>query len=49
MITGYNSITNEYVITDPYTRTNGKYEFVVGEQKLRELYNNVGKKAIVVR
>lgn len=49
LITGYNSITNEYVITDPYTRTNGKYEFVVGEQKLRELYNNVGKKAIVVR
>ena len=49
LLTGYNGITNEYIITDPYTRKDGKYEFVLGENKIKKLYNQMGKKAIVVR
>lgn len=49
LLTGYNTITKKYVITDPWTRWSGKYEFILNKSDLEHVYNGVGKKAVVVR
>jgi uncharacterized protein YvpB len=49
LVTGYNTITNQYRITDPYTRSNGTYEFILHKHELERLYNSIGQKAIVIR
>lgn len=49
LITGYNKITNQYIITDPYTRSNGTYEFILHKNSLERLYNLIGKRAVIIR
>lgn len=49
LLSGYNKITGEQIITDPWTRDDGSYEWYVQKNKLEKLYNSVGKKAVVVR
>lgn len=49
LLTGYNSITEKYIITDPWTRWSGEYEFVLTKSNLEYVYNAVGKKAVVIR
>lgn len=48
VLSGYNHITNEYQITDPWTRTNGQYVFTVAGSRIRSLYDQVGRRAIAI-
>lgn len=48
LLIGYNSKTNQIVINDPWTKTTtGKVYY--SESKVVSIYNQVGKKAVVVR
>lgn len=49
LLSGYNTITQQYKITDPFTRSNGKYEFILSKEDIEYLYNVVGRRAIVIR
>ena len=49
LLSGYNTLTHEYLITDPWTRSNGNYEFILSKNKIEYLYNQVGKRAVIVR
>lgn len=49
LLSGYNTITQQYKITDPFTRSNGKYEFILSKKDIEYLYNVVGRRAIVIR
>ena len=48
LLIGYNSKTNQIVINDPWTKTTtGKVYY--SESKVVSIYNQVGKKAVVIR
>ena len=49
VLSGYNHLTNEYQVTDSYTRKNGQYIFTVPGSTIENLYNLVGRRAVVVR
>ena len=49
LLAGYNPISKEYYIIDPWTRDNGQYEIIVNEKKLNNVYTKVGKKSIVIK
>ena len=49
LLTGYNSVTGEEIITDPWTRSNGTKTWQISKKKLEKIYNEVGKMAVVVR
>ncbi len=49
LIKGYNTITGEHLLLDPWFHNNGKYEFYLSKSKVESIYNDVGKKAVVVR
>lgn len=49
VIVGYNKITGDFIIYDPWTRTSGQYEFTLSKSKVSNLYSLVGSMAIVVR
>ena len=49
LIVGYNKITGDFIIYDPWTRSSGQYEFTLSKNKISNLYSSVGSMAIVVR
>lgn len=49
LLTGYNTITNEYQITDPWTRNNGQYIFYLSGDRVQSLYEQVGRRSVVIR
>lgn len=49
LIVGYNKITGDFIIYDPWTRTSGQYEFTLSKNKISSLYSSVGSMAIAVR
>jgi len=49
LLTGYNKITGEQLITDPWTHSDGKTTWTISKEKLETIYNAVGKKSVVIR
>ena len=49
VIVGYNKVTGEFIIYDPWTRTSGQYQFTLSKDSVSSLYNAVGSRAIAVR
>lgn len=49
LLTGYNKITGEQLITDPWTHSDGRTTWTISKEKLETVYNAVGKKAVVIR
>lgn len=49
LLTGYNKITNEHFIVDPWTHDDGRTSWTVSKELLEEKYNFVGKKSVIVR
>ena len=49
LIVGYNKITGDFIIYDPWTRISGQYEFTLSKNKINNLYLSVGSMAVVVR
>lgn len=49
LLTGYNKITNEHYIVDPWTHDDGRTSWTVSKELLEDRYNYVGKKSVIVR
>ena len=49
LLVGYNKITNEQLIIDPWTHDDGKTRWILEKEKVEEIYNAVGKKSVIVR
>ena len=49
LLTGYNPISNEILITDPWMYNNNKFQHTFNLEDIEEIYNQVGKKSIIIR
>lgn len=49
LLTGYNTITKEHLITDPWTEDNGSYQWILDKNTIERIYNTLGKRAVVIR
>lgn len=49
LLTGFNAITGEQVITDPWTQSGGKRTWNLPKATINGIYNAVGRKAVVIR
>lgn len=48
LLTGYNSITGEQIITDPWTHTDGRTKWIVSKQKVESIYNATGRRNVII-
>lgn len=49
LLTGYNKITNEHLLIDPWTYNDGRTNWTISKEKLEKIYNAVGKKSVTIR
>lgn len=49
LLTGYNRATGEHIITDPWTHDDGRTSWTVGKDVIEPIYNEVGKKSVIIR
>lgn len=49
LLTGYNKITNTYIITDPWTEKDGSTEKRISKNTLETRYNQLGRKSVVIK
>lgn len=49
LLTGYNKITQEHYVIDPWTHDDGRTSWTVSKELLENKYNYVGKKSVIVR
>ena len=49
LLVGYNSVSKQVVISDPWTRNNSSSRLYYSEDLVASIYNQVGKKAVVIR
>lgn len=49
LLTGYNKITQEHIIVDPWTYPSGRTSWTVSRQTVENLYNALGKQSVVIR
>lgn len=49
LLTGYNPETGTHRLTDPWTQADGGRTYDLSRQELEQIYNAVGKRAVVVR
>lgn len=49
LLTGYNKITGEQIVTDPWTYSNGRKKWQLSKDTLESLYNKIGKRAVAIR
>lgn len=47
-LVGYNKVTGEQILVDPWTNENESYEKYVSKDKIESIYNEVGRKSVVV-
>ena len=48
LLTGYNHITGEQIITDPWTHDDGTTEWKLSRTKVEKIYNATGKRSVVI-
>lgn len=48
LLTGYNSITGEQIITDPWTYSKGKTKWNVSKKQVESIYNSTGKRSVII-
>ena len=48
LLTGYNSITKEQIITDPWTHDDGRTKWTVSKNTVEKIYNATGKRAVII-
>ena len=49
LLVGYNSITGDHIIMDPWTGDDGTIKYQVEKSKVEQLYNALGKRSVVVK
>lgn len=48
LLTGYNAITKEQIITDPWTHDDGRTKWQVSKETVEKIYNATGKRAVII-
>lgn len=48
LLTGYNSITGEQIITDPWTHDDGRTKWNVSKRLVESIYNATGKRSVII-
>lgn len=48
LLTGYNSITGEQIIIDPWTHDDGRTSWQVSKSLVEKIYNSTGKRAVII-
>lgn len=48
LLTGYNSITSEQIITDPWTYDDGRTKWQAPKSTIEKIYNATGKRAVII-
>lgn len=48
LLTGYNSITKEHIITDPWTHDDGRTSWQVSKLVVENIYNATGQRAVII-
>ena len=49
LLTGYNSITKEQIITDPWTHDDGTTRWYISKEKVEKIYNATGMRSVVIK
>ena len=49
LVAGYNSMTEEQLLIDPWTHDDGTTKWYVSKAKVSKLYNATGKRAVVIK
>lgn len=49
LLVGYNTITEDNIIIDPWTQLDGSTKWTVSKSKVEKIFNDTGKRAVVVR
>ena len=49
LLVGYNQITGQHIIIDPWTHDDGRTSWTVSKAQLETIYNAVGKRNVIVR
>lgn len=49
LLTGYNTITGQHLITDPWTEDNGSYQWILDKNTIEKIYNDLEKRAVIIR
>ena len=49
LLTGYNKITGEHYVVDPWTHANGRTSWTVSKQTIEARYNALGRRCVIVR
>ena len=49
LLTGYNKITGDHFVIDPWTHDDGRTSWTVSKELIEEKYNYVGKKSVIVK
>lgn len=49
LLTGYNKITGDHYVVDPWTHSNGRTSWTVSRQTIEARYNALGKKCVIIR
>ena len=49
LLTGYNKITKQHLITDPWTYDDGRTSWTLEKNELESIYDAVGRKNVIIR
>lgn len=49
LLVGYNKITKEQIVIDPWTHSDGRTRWTLSKKKLEYIYNAVGKKSVIIK
>lgn len=49
LLTGYNHITKEQIITDPWTHDDGRTKWYLSKSKVERIYNSTGKRSVIIK
>lgn len=48
LLTGYNSITGEQILTDPWTHDDGRTKWTTSKKQVESIYNSTGKRSVII-
>lgn len=49
LLTGYNKISGEHILVDPWTHEDGRTKWTIDKERLEYIYNSVGKKNVIIK
>ena len=49
LLTGYNKMSGEHILVDPWTHEDGRTKWTIDKQRLEYIYNSIGKKNVIIK